>query len=128
MDTKTIRHLLPLLALLFLSGCTLNLTIHQPADGTVFTAASTISLEAEIRGGERGCGGEDCNCGDWWWTADGVALGLNKSNGRPVSYCRYSWTLPGSTLSVGNHTLTFHGDQSGWYQEATKSVKITVQP
>ena len=97
METKTIKYLL-LLTVFFLSGCTLKLTIHQPANGVVFSAASTVNLEAEVRGGEQGCGGEDCNCADWWWTKDGVALGLNKSNGHLVSYCRYSWTLPASTL------------------------------
>jgi hypothetical protein len=128
MNAKLNRLLVPLLTLFLLSGCTLKLTIHKPADNAVFTTASTIALEAEVRGGGQGCGGDDCNCADWWWTSGAVALGLNKSNGQLVSYCRYSWILPASTLGVGNHTLIFHGDQSGWYRESTKSVLITVQP
>lgn len=128
MTAKLTRFMLPLVTLFFISGCTLNLTIHQPPNNAVFTSASTVTLEAEIRGGEQGCGGEDCNCADWWWTSSGVALGLNKSNGHLISYCRYSWTLPASSLGVGSHTLLFHGDQSGWYRESTKSVVITVQP
>jgi hypothetical protein len=128
MNAKLTHSLFPLLALFLLSGCSLNLTIHKPADNAVFTTTSTITLEAEVRGGEQGCGGEDCNCADWWWTSGGVALGLDKGNGQFVSYCRYSWTLPASRLGAGNHTLMFHGDQSGWYRESRKSVLIAVQP
>jgi hypothetical protein len=128
MNAKLIRFLFPLVTLFLLSGCSLKLTIHQPADNAVFTTASTITLEAEVRGGEQGCGGEDCNCADWWWTSGAVTLGLDQNNGQQVSYCRYSWTLPASTLGVGNHTLIFHGDQGGWYHESTKSVVIKVQP
>lgn len=110
-----------------LSGCTHNLTIHQPAAGAIFGEDATITLEAEIRGGERGCGGEDCNCADWWWTGDGANLGLDRSNDREVSYCRYSWTLPASSLGAGSHTLSIHADQSN-YRETSESVSITVQP
>lgn len=128
MNAKLIRFFFPLLTLFLLSGCTLDLTIHKPANGAVFTTTSTITLEAEVGGGQRGCGGERCHCAHWWWTSGGVALGLNQSNDQLVSYCRYSWTLPASALGVGNHSLVFHGDQSGWYLETTKSVQITVQP
>ncbi len=112
---------------LFTFGCTHTLTIHQPLEGAVFSESATIDLEAEIRGGESGCGGDDCNCADWWWTSGGAALGLDKSNDTEVSFCRYTWTLPASNLGVGNHTLQFHADQTN-YRETTESVQITVQP
>ena len=121
---KTYLFLLPVL---FLIGCTLDLTIHQPVSGAVFSESSSIQLEAEIRGGESGCGGEDCNCANWWWTAGGVELGLDKNNDSEVSFCRYSWILPASSLGAGDHTLTFHGDQSN-YRETTESVDITIAP
>lgn len=110
-----------------LLGCSLDLTIHQPTEGAIFSESSSILLDAEIRGGESGCGGEDCNCADWWWTSGGALLGLDQSNDTEVDFCRYTWTLPASTLGVGNHTLTFHGDQSS-YREATESVTIEIQP
>lgn len=116
-----------LFALLLLAGCSHNLTIHQPLEGAIFAGGSTITLDAEIRGGESGCGGEDCNCADWWWTADGTALGLDRSNDTEVDYCRYTWAIPASTLGAGSHSLSIHADQN-WYRETWESVNITVQP
>ncbi|MDH3974666.1 MAG: hypothetical protein OEV42_10355 [Deltaproteobacteria bacterium] len=115
------------LFLFLLSGCAHSLTIHEPADGSIFVEGSTIHLEAEIRGGESGCGGEDCNCAHWWWTSEASDLGLDKSNGTEVSYCRYTWELPASTLGVGNHRVTIHADQTN-YRETRESIGIIIQP
>ena len=128
MNKQIMYSLFFLLTTFLLFGCTHDLTIHQPLNGALFPQNSTINLEAEIRGGERGCGGEDCNCADWWWTSGvGTDLGLNKNNGTQVGFCRYTWTLPASTLGVGNHSLIFHSDQAN-YNEETEKVDIIVQP
>lgn len=115
--------------LVLLVACTRehDLTIHQPASGATFPQSATITLDAEIRGGEHGCGGEDCNCATWRWTSGGTALGLDRNNGSEVSFCRYTWSLPATGLGVGSHTLELHAEQSG-YRESTASVQITVQP